>query len=121
MVCIRINVVHSNSIDAQLPHQGHIPAALFGVDQRVFGNELVSNPWKNIWSTALLRRINGLEECIPLMKNCLPSLVKNLDPTADKGEMANTWVSCRHVNSTKHKATAGNFERVIIVTKLMQK
>lgn len=121
MVCIRIDVIHSNGIDAQLPHQRHIPLTLFRVDQRVFGNELISNPWKNGLSMTAMKDCSRWEEYSPLRKNCLPSSVKNLDPTAVMGEIANTWITCRHANSTKPKATAGGCERVSNMTGLIQK
>jgi hypothetical protein len=60
---------------------------LFGIDERVVFVELIRNTWgrdthQYTWSS------EDPDEFIPLMKNCVPSCWKNLEPVMEREEMA---------------------------------
>lgn len=43
VLSIRIHMVHANGVHSQFLHQGKVPLALVGIDERILGNELVGN------------------------------------------------------------------------------
>lgn len=87
MILASINMVNSDRIDTKFCHQSSIELTLGRVDKRVIGDQLVRD--------ACDRRLvslspEDLKATLPLMKNWLPSLVKNFEPTAEIVGMAVT-------------------------------
>ena len=104
MVGLCVDMVHANGIGAQALHEFSIPLALLSVNERViYGThtsqtkhkgdmvrlgqltwpQLVCNSCANEQLDSLVRLDRGwMTPFIPLRKNWLPSLVKNLLPTA---------------------------------------
>ena len=87
VVTVGVHVVDADRIGSQSLHEFRIVAALVVVDQRVIGSELVGDTCSTGSATGG-RSILGMK--LPLMKNCLPSLVKNLAPLAVIVGMAET-------------------------------
>jgi hypothetical protein len=80
-------MVHSDCVGSQCLHQSCVEGALFGIDERVVFVELIRNTWgrdtyQYAWSS------EETDEFIPLMKNCVPSCLKNLAPVMEREEMA---------------------------------
>jgi len=80
MVSLGIDMVHTDDIGAQGLHESSVQRALLRIDERIIWCELVRNTYSGVSTSNSTSQILGV--AIPFMKNCLPSLVKNLLPVA---------------------------------------
>ena len=81
MVGFGIDVVHTDDVGPESLHESSVPSTLLGIDERVARYELVCYTCAVV-STNAPTDIETERNGIPFMKNCFPSLVKNLLPVA---------------------------------------
>jgi hypothetical protein len=90
MVLGRIHMIHTDRVGTKLLHESGIELALGGIYEGIIFDELVGDTYAESWSQQNSAvRIQVIQN-LPLTKNCLPSLVKNLEPTAEIVGMALT-------------------------------